>query len=85
MAKKVAAYLRVSTAEQNTAGQRAQLEEWLAANNIDVGQVVWFEDRVSGSTLNRPEFERLQAQIRRGLVGTVVTYKLGWATPGCGP
>jgi DNA invertase Pin-like site-specific DNA recombinase len=76
MAKKIACYLRVSTAEQNTAGQRAEIERWLELNSIDASQVEWFEDTVSGSTLHRPEFERLQAQIRRGWISTVVTYKL---------
>ena len=36
----------------------------------------WFVDKRSGDTLKRPAFERLQAAIFAGEVGTVVVYKL---------
>jgi DNA invertase Pin-like site-specific DNA recombinase len=75
--KEVAAYVRISTVGQNEAGQRAEIERWLTGNGIDPASVRWFVDKGrSGDNLKRPAFERLQAAIFAGEVGTVVTYKL---------
>jgi DNA invertase Pin-like site-specific DNA recombinase len=76
-AKIVAAYVRVSTIGQNEAGQRAEIERWLTGNGIDPEAVRWYLDKgKSGDNLNRPDFERLQAAVFAGEVGTIVTYKL---------
>jgi DNA invertase Pin-like site-specific DNA recombinase len=75
--KTTACYIRVSTVGQNEAGQRAELERWLAGNGIDLATVRWFTDKGrSGDNLNRPAFRQLQAAIFSGEVGTVVVYKL---------
>ncbi len=75
--KIVACYVRVSTVGQNEAGQRAEIERWLAGNGIDPGSVRWFLDKgKSGDNLTRPAFEQLQAAVFAGEVGAVVTYKL---------
>jgi DNA invertase Pin-like site-specific DNA recombinase len=76
-AKIVAAYVRVSTIGQNEGGQRAEIERWLTGNGIDPASVRWYVDKgKSGDSLTRPDFERLQADVFAGEVGTVVTYKL---------
>jgi DNA invertase Pin-like site-specific DNA recombinase len=72
----VAAYIRVSTRRQNDDGQRAEVKKWLDANGIDPTKVTWYCDKESGSTLKRPEFDRLQADIFHGRVKTVVLWKL---------
>jgi DNA invertase Pin-like site-specific DNA recombinase len=69
-------YVRVSTVGQNEAGQRAEIERWLTGNGIDPAGVRWFVDKKTGDTLARPEFEKLQAAVFAGEVGTVVSYKL---------
>jgi DNA invertase Pin-like site-specific DNA recombinase len=74
--KAVACYVRVSTVGQNEAGQRAEIERWLAGNGIDQSAVQWFTDKRTGDNLKRPAFERMQAAIFSGEVGTVVVYKL---------
>jgi DNA invertase Pin-like site-specific DNA recombinase len=75
--KSVAAYVRVSTIGQNEAGQRAEIERWLAGNGINLKQVRWFVDKgKSGDDLKRPAFEQLQFAVFIGEVGTIVTYKL---------
>jgi DNA invertase Pin-like site-specific DNA recombinase len=75
--KEVAAYVRVSTVGQNEAGQRVEIERWLVGNGIDPAGVRWFIDKGrTGDNLKRPAFERLQAAVFAGEVGTVVTYKL---------
>ena len=72
--KVIACYLRVSTAGQNEAGQRQAIQRWL--DNHGFQNVRWYLDRQTGDNLDRPEFERLQSDIRRGEVGAVVCFKL---------
>jgi|GEM_PF-750339 len=74
--KSVAAYIRVSTVGQNEAGQRSEVERWLAGNGIDPNSVRWFVDRKSGDNLQRPAFEELQKAVFAGEVDTVVVFKL---------
>lgn len=72
--KATACYLRISTVGQNESGQRQAIERWLASHNCPA--VRWYLDRQTGDNLDRPEFERLQADIRRGEISTVVCFKL---------
>lgn len=72
----IAAYLRVSTKDQNTGSQKAEINQWRRGNGIRSDAVTWYEDQESGSTLRRPEFERLQADIFAGKVKTVIVWKL---------
>lgn len=71
---KTAVYIRVSTVGQNEAGQRREVERWLAGNGIE--NVKWYVDRETGDNLNRPAFARLQADVFAGQVKTVVVWKL---------
>jgi len=71
---KTAIYIRVSTVGQNEAGQRLEIERWLAGHNVT--DVVWYSDKQTGDNLDRPGFEALQEAIFRGEVHTVVVYKL---------
>lgn len=72
----IAAYTRVSTKDQTTHSQRAEIERWLIGNGIQAETVTWYEDQESGTTLQRPAFERLKADIFSGRVKTVVLWKL---------
>lgn len=72
----VAAYVRVSTRHQKDDGQRAEIKKWLDGNGIDTKKVTWYCDKESGTTMKRPEFDRLQADIFHGKVKTVVLWKL---------
>ena len=69
-----AAYVRVSTVGQNEAGQRRKVREWLKGNGAN--KVRWYVDKATGDNLDRPEFEKLQADIFNGTVKTVVVFKL---------
>ena len=53
-----AAYVRVSTAEQNEARQR----EALAVRGIDK----WFIEKASGKNTDRPEFQKMLDWVREG-------------------
>jgi DNA invertase Pin-like site-specific DNA recombinase len=72
----VAAYVRVSTASQNEAGQKQEILRWLVGNGINPNIVIWYIDKESGETLKRPEFESMQRDIFNGAIKTVVVYKL---------
>src|SRR5262249_2474599 len=74
--KSVAAYVRVSTVGQNEAGQRAEIERWLSGNGIDPSSDRWVTDKATGTNLQRPAFDKLQAAVFAGEIGTIVTYKL---------
>jgi len=69
-----AVYIRVSTSGQNIAGQKAEIERWLAGHNIVDAK--FFIDKASGTTLKRPQFEAMQKAIFMGEVETVVVWKL---------
>ena len=70
---KTAVYIRVSTVGQNEAGQRQEIKRWLAGNGLEA---IWYIDKESGNHLDRPEFQRLQAEIFNGTIKTVVVWKL---------
>lgn len=69
-----AAYIRVSTTGQNSAGQRREINRWLKGNGID--DVQWFVDKETGDHLERKAFGKLQEAIFNGEVKTVVCWKL---------
>ena len=75
MDKQTAVYIRVSTVQQSTRSQRADLERWVAAQELN-GNVVWYEDKASGKSMDRPAWRKLEEQIARGSVAKVVTWKL---------
>lgn len=72
----IACYCRTSTTRQKNDSQVNEIEKWLNANGYDTTQVEWYIDQESGKTLQRREFERLQADIFSGKIKTVVCYKL---------
>lgn len=72
----IACYCRVSTRQQKTDSQEAEILKWLAGNGIDPEQVAWYRDHETGKTLKRPDFDRLQRDIFAGQVRTVVVWKL---------
>ena len=72
----IAAYIRVSTYQQNTDAQRAELEQWLTANGHTKKSIKWFEDKETGKDLDRPGFAAMQKAIFAGKIKTVVVWKL---------
>jgi DNA invertase Pin-like site-specific DNA recombinase len=72
----IAAYTRVSTQDQNTHAQRREIQKWLKANGITRTEVEWYEDMETGTSLQRPEFDRLRKDIFAGRIKTVVLWKL---------
>jgi len=72
----IAVYIRVSHIDQNLEGQRAEIQRWLDANHFGSDQVRWFEDKFTGKSIARPDFQKLQRALARGVFDTVVCWKL---------
>ena len=72
----IAVYMRVSTTDQNTDGQKLEINKWIQGNGIDPKQVQWYIDKVSGATLERPELDQLRKDVFNGAIKTVVVYRL---------
>jgi len=60
----VFAYLRVSTAEQNSDRQRIALEEYAKLHGIVIDR--FFEDKASGKDFGRPKYQALKEMLREG-------------------
>lgn len=71
---KTAVYVRVSTAGQNEAGQRREIDRWLQGHSSS--DVRYFIDKKSGDHLDRPAFAQLQAAVFNREINTIVVYKL---------
>jgi DNA invertase Pin-like site-specific DNA recombinase len=71
----IAVYLRVSTRRQDTRSQEPDLQRWVEAF-ADETPVVWYRDKASGKTMDRPGWNRLEADIEAGRVTTVVVWRL---------
>ena len=72
--KVTACYVRCSTALQNPASQKAEIQRYLDGQGIE--DAIWFVDAKTGDNLDRPAFKRLQAALFNGEVGTIIVYKL---------
>ena len=75
--KQTAIYLRVSTTQQSTRSQRPDLQRWLDCQDPDkLGEVIWYEDKATGKTMNRPGWTKLQETIDLGRVSRLVVWRL---------
>lgn len=58
------AYIRVSTNKQKMDRQRENIAYYCGENGIDFNLVKIYEDKYSGRTLNRPNWEKLFAKVK---------------------
>ena len=68
-----AAYIRVSTLEQSDDLQVDALNAWAKAQGV---ALTVYRDKFSGTTMARPGWNALEADIRQGKVGALVVWKL---------
>ncbi len=73
MAKHVAVYIRVSSKNQDTRSQEPDLKKWADAQDEPVQ---WYKDRFTGKTMDRPGWNKLEADLRAGRVSRVVVWRL---------
>ena len=74
--KKIAVYYRVSTDKQDLASQKQAVEGWLAGLENKPEIVVVEDHGISGSTTNRPGYQRLLELANAGEIDTIVCFKL---------
>ena len=72
----IARYCRVSARHQKNDSQRAEINQWLKNNRIKKSAVRWFEDKESGSTIQRLAFDQMQKAVFDGQVKTIIVWKL---------
>lgn len=70
----IAAYVRVSTRQQSVEAQREAISRAAAAR----GDVIdhWFQEKISGSTLERPELNELRVAARAGRISKVYVFRV---------
>lgn len=75
MSQHIAVYMRVSTVGQDHRSQKADLERWVKAFAADE-PVAWYIDKASGSSMERPAWRELEANVRSGAVSRIVVWRL---------
>jgi len=71
--KYTAIYVRVSSGGQNLKSQMPDLERWAASQDA---RVKWYTDKFTGTTMNRPGWNKLEADYRAGKVSKIVCWRL---------
>jgi DNA invertase Pin-like site-specific DNA recombinase len=74
MGKHIAIYVRVSSRKQDTRSQEPDLERWGEAY-ADV-PVTWYRDKMTGKTMDRPGWKRLEADMDVGKISKIVVWRL---------
>ena len=69
----IAIYVRVSTKSQDQRSQVSDLEKWASTQD---GESVWYKDKFTGKTMDRPAWNKLVAAMDSGKVSTVVCWRL---------
>jgi DNA invertase Pin-like site-specific DNA recombinase len=67
----IAIYERVSSATQDPAAQHRDLDTWAKSREVE-----WFNDTFTGTTMERPSWDRLWAACCGGRIDTIVVWRL---------
>lgn len=73
MTNHIAIYCRCSTDKQTTKSQEADLKAWASRQEVPCK---FYRDTFSGKTMDRPAWNKLNAQIKLGNVKQVVVWRL---------
>lgn len=68
-------YLRVSTKAQDTKSQEPELRRWAKAHGVD-WSTARIPDKFTGTSMDRPGFNRMMEGVRAGTVKTIVVWRL---------
>ena len=74
MSKRVAAFVRVSTAEQTTDNQRPAIEALCRDRGYAI--VRWYQETVSGAAKRRPVFEQMLSDARSRKFDALVVWSV---------
>lgn len=73
----IAIYVRQSVKNEDSISIQTQIEICARKVNKEISECkVYSDEGYSGSNLNRPRFEEMMRDVRNGLIGVVVVYKL---------
>ena len=73
MAQHIAVYVRVSSKAQDQRSQISDLERWATTQD---GEIIWYKDKFSGKTMDRPAWNKLMAAMESGEVSRIVCWRL---------
>jgi len=73
MIQHIAVYVRVSSKAQDQRSQISDLEKWAGTQD---GEIVWYRDKFTGKTMDRPAWNKLVAAMESGKVSRVVCWRL---------
>ena len=63
--------------QQSTRSQRPDLQRWIDSQDSEkLDKVLWYQDKFTGKTMERPGWQKLQGAIDRGEIGCVVCWRL---------
>jgi len=71
--KHIAVYLRVSSRNQDTRSQEPDLKRWA---EVQGQPVKWYRDKFTGTTMDRPAWKKLEADLRAGRVAQIAVWRL---------
>lgn len=71
--KHTAIYVRVSSRSQDTRSQAADLERWVKSC---LGPVIWYRDKFTGKSMERPGWQKLERALLLGEVEQIVCWRL---------
>jgi DNA invertase Pin-like site-specific DNA recombinase len=74
--KAAAAYLRVSTTQQDWKLQRDAVTRAAAARGDRISKRLWFEEKQSGRSIERPVLQKLRDAVRAGVVGRLYVFRI---------
>ena len=72
--QRVACYVRVSTHEQNCELQRREIAEYIEKRGWS--QPIFFEDKATGTTENRPMLKEMLTQARKRKIDVIICWKM---------
>jgi DNA invertase Pin-like site-specific DNA recombinase len=71
-----AVYVRVSSKAQDTKSQEPELRAWAKIQAENGEAVQWYSDKFTGTSMERPGWERLWADVLAGKVTKIVCWRL---------
>lgn len=71
--KHVAIYVRVSGKTQDTVSQEPELKSWAERQDLPV---IWYRDKFTGKSMDRPGMVKLLSSLGAGRVSAVVVWRL---------
>ena len=73
--KHIAIYVRVSSDQQDLRSQEPDMKRWVEAF-ADGTPVRWYQDKITGKTMNRPGWQQLEADMNAGKITKIVVWRL---------